>query len=214
MILSIPLALLRISRNRWAAWPASGYILFFRGTPLLVQLFIIYYGLAQFQTIRESFMWPILREPHWCAIIALSLNTTAYTAEIFRGAIQSVPWGQIEAGLSLGMSRLLLFRRIIVPKAIVFALPGYTNEVILLLKGSALASTVTIMELTGVTRNIIARTFKPIELFLVAGCIYLLLTFIITRLFMIVEYRLTAQRRPVKESKQTLEEQMLSRETA
>jgi ABC-type arginine/histidine transport system permease subunit len=141
------------------------------------------------------------------------LNTTAYTAEIFRGAIQSVPWGQIEAGLSMGMSRFLLFRRIIGPKAIVFALPGYTNEVILLLKGSALACTVTIMELTGVTRNIIARTFKPIELFLLAGCIYLFMTFIITRLFMIVEYRLTAQRRPVMESKQILDEQLLSRES-
>jgi polar amino acid transport system permease protein len=179
----------------------------------LVQLFIIYYGLSQFEAIRASFLWSVLKEPYWCSIIAFSLNTTAYTAEIFRGAIQSVPWGQIEAGMSLGMSRFLLFRRIIVPKAIVFALPGYTNEVILLLKGSALACTVTIMELTGITRNIIARSFKPIELFLLAGGIYLFLTFIITRLFMLLEYRLTAEKRPVRQSKQILDEQLLKRET-
>jgi polar amino acid transport system permease protein len=213
MILAIPLALLRISQKSWLALPAYGYILFFRGTPLLVQLFIIYYGLSQFSFVRESFLWSVLREPYWCSIIALALNTAAYTGEILRGAIQSVSWGQVEAGLSVGMSRFLLFKRIIAPQAVVLALPGYTNEVILLLKGSALACTVTLMELTGVTRNIIARTYKPIELFLLAGCIYLLLTFIITRLFMILEYKLTAQRRAAKETKQILDEQLLSRET-
>lgn len=201
MVLAVPIALLRLSKHKWMMAPAFGYIFFFRSTPLLVQLFIVYYGLSQFPSIRSSFLWPILREPYWCSIIAFTLNTSAYTAEILRGAIQSVPWGQIEAGLAMGMSRFLLFRRIIIPQAILIALPGYTNEVILLLKSSALASTVTLLELTGMTRNIIAVTFKPIELYVTAGCIYLMLVFLITRTFFGIEHLYSAHRRPSKRSR-------------
>lgn len=191
LIISIPIAILRISKKWYLKGSAYTYIFIFRGTPLLVQLFIIYYGLSQFSIIRNSaLLWPILRDPFWCAIIALTLNTAAYTAEIIRGAIQSVLTGQIEAGRSVGMSRLLLFRRIVIPQAAILALPGYSNEVILLLKASSLASTVTLMELTGVTRSIVSQSYKPIEAFLTAGIIYLILIFMLTRVFMFLEYKL------------------------
>ena len=117
LILAIPLALLRVAHPKWLRAPAYGYIFFFRGTPLLVQIFIIYYGFSQFEAVRESILWPALREPYWCAIIAFTLNTSAYSAEIFRGAIQAVALGQIEAGLSMGMPRFHLFRRIVGPQA-------------------------------------------------------------------------------------------------
>jgi His/Glu/Gln/Arg/opine family amino acid ABC transporter permease subunit len=198
MILAIPLALLRVSRPILLRGPAYGYIFFFRGTPLLVQIFLIYYGFSQFEAVRESILWPVLSEPYWCAIIAFTLNTSAYTAEVFRGAIQAVALGQIEAGLSMGMPRFHLFRRIVGPQAARLALQGYGNEVILLVKSSSLASTVTLLEITGMTRNIIADTFMPIELFALAAAIYLLLIFIITRLFMLVEHWLSAHMRPPK----------------
>ena len=199
MILAIPLALLRVSRLILLRGPAYGYIFFFRGSPLLVQIFLIYYGFSQFEAVRESILWPVLSEPYWCAIIAFTLNTSAYTAEVFRGAIQGVALGQIQAGLSMGMPRFHLFRRIVGPQAARLALQGYGNEVILLVKSSSLASTVTLLEITGMTRNIIADTFMPIELFALAAAIYLLLIFIITRLFMLVEHWLSAHMRPPKD---------------
>jgi len=196
LTMAIPLALMRNSRNRWLMVPSFGYIFFFRGTPLLVQMFLVYYGLSQFASIRASLLWPVLRDPYWCAIIAFTLNTAAYTGEILRGAIKAVPHGQIEAAYSVGMSRFLLFWRIIGPQGLILALPGYTNEVILLLKGTALASTITMMEITGITRKIIAETYKPLELFLLAACIYIVITIVLTRLSNLVEYHFTAHRRP------------------
>ena len=199
MILAVPLALMRVSHRLWFFAPSYGYIFFFRGTPLLVQIFLVYYGLSQFDLIKESSLWPILREPYWCAVIAFTLNTAAYTAEILRGAILAIPHGQIEAAKAMGMSRFLLLRRIIAPQALILALPGYSNELILLLKGSALASTITLLELTGITRKIIAETYKPFELFLLAACIYVLITFVLTRIFHWVEHYYTAYRRPPEE---------------
>ena len=128
MLMAMPLALMRVSKRIWCVAPAYGYIFFFRGTPLLVQIFLVYYGLSQFDWVKESIIWPILREPYWCAIIAFTLNTAAYTGEILRGAIQAIPHGQIEAAQSVGMSRIMLLRRIIAPQALVIALPGYSNE--------------------------------------------------------------------------------------
>ncbi len=202
VILAIPLALLRVSRSLWLRSPAYGYIFFFRGTPLLVQIFLIYYGFSQFEAVRDSILWSVLREPYWCAIIAFTLNTSAYTAEIFRGAIQAVGLGQIEAGLSMGMPRFHLYRRIVGPQAARLALQGYGNEVILLVKSSSLASTITLLEITGMTRNLIADTFMPIELFALAAVIYLFLIFLITRLFILIEHWLTAHMRPPKKIKQ------------
>ncbi|WP_372017319.1 ABC transporter permease [Tistrella mobilis] len=188
--LALVVAMARISQNPLLGWFGRGYIFFFRGTPLLVQLFLIYYGLSQFPAIRSSFLWPILREPYWCAIIAFALNTSGYTAEILRGAIQAVPRGQIEAAQALGMSRALTFRRIILPIAIRYGFPAYSNEVILMIKASALASTITILDLMGVTRTLISRTFAVTELFLAAGVIYLVITLLLTRVFARVEARL------------------------
>ncbi|MCP3867424.1 MAG: ABC transporter permease [Gammaproteobacteria bacterium] len=189
-VLSIPLALMRTSANPLIRGIPLGYTFFFRGTPLLVQLFLFYYGLAQFDAVRESIFWPYLREAYWCALIVFTLNTTAYTTEILRGAIQAVPNGEIEAAQSIGMSRALMFRRITLPLAYRIALPAYSNEIILMLKGSALASTITLLDLTGMARTIIARTYMPIEIFFAAGCIYLLLTFIFVQLYRLFERRM------------------------
>ncbi len=196
LCLAIPLALARVSKNPFLWMPVYGFIFVFRGTPLLVQIFIIYYGLAQSEAVRESIFWPILKEAYWCAIITFTLNTSAYTAEILRGAIQAVPHGEIEAARALGMPRLLVLRRVTVPRAFRLALPAYGNEIILILKGSALASTITLLDLTGVARVIVARTFAPYELFLMAALMYIALTFVIVRALKYAEWRLSPHLRP------------------
>ncbi len=190
-LVAFGVALLRLSGNRVVEMLAAAYVFVFRGTPLLVQIFLVYYGLGQFEFIRESILWPFLREPYWCAILALTLNTGAYTSEVLRGAILSVPQGQVEAARACGMSRALAFRRIVLPVAIRQMLPAYGNEVILMVKATSLASTITLMEVTGIARRMIAQTFAVFELFIVAGAIYLVLNFVATRLIKFAEWRLT-----------------------
>jgi polar amino acid transport system permease protein len=187
MVLALPLAALRTAQSPVLWVPAYGYIIFFRGTPLLVQIFLIYYGTGQFDWIRGTPLWPLLREAYWCAILAFSLNTAAYTAEILRGAIQAVPRGEIEAALALGMSRWLVFRLISLPRAFRLALPAYGNEIILVIKSSSLASTITLLDITGVARTLVAHTYAPYEVFLVAGALYLVLVLATTRLLAAVE---------------------------
>lgn len=194
-VVAFALALMRVSRRWWLDMPARAYIFAFRGTPLLVQIFIIYYGLSQFVAVRESFLWPFLREAYWCALLALALNTAAYSAEIIRGGLLSVPAGQIEAARACGMPRFLLFRRIIVPQAIRQMLPGYSNEVILMVKSTSLASTITIMEITGIAAKLISANYRPVEVFVCAGAIYLTLNFIVARLFGLLEWWLWPERR-------------------
>ncbi len=189
-IASIPLAMMRLSQNKLLSNLVLSYTFFFRGTPLLVQLFLFYYGLAQFDAVRESILWPILREAYWCALIVFTLNTCAYTTEIMRGAIQAVPQGELEAASAVGMSAFTRVRRITLPLAYRIALPAYSNEIILMLKGSALASTITLLDLTGMARTIIARTYMPVEIFFAAGCIYLLLTFLFVQTYRLVERRM------------------------
>jgi octopine/nopaline transport system permease protein len=189
-------AVIRRSRIAWASRVMGIYVFAIRGTPLLVQIFLIYYGLGQFEWIRESFFWPVLRNPFWCAIIALSINTTAYGSEIIRGGLESVPWGEVEAGRSIGMSGVLLFRRIIFPVAIRQALPAYGNEVILMVKATSLASTITIMEMTGVANVIMAENYRPLEAFIIAGSVYLLINFILTRIVQSIEWYLSGHLRP------------------
>ena len=189
--LAVGLALLRLSNNTFLSFFAKTYIFYFRGTPLLVQIFLIYYGIAQFEIIRESFVWSFFKEAYWCGILALTLNTCAYSSEIIRGGIQSVPFGQIESAKSVGMSGFLLYRRIILPIAFRQALPAYGNEMILMVKATSLVSTITLMEVTGIARLIIAKTFSPVEVFIVAGLIYLTINFIITRLVNFCEIKLT-----------------------
>ena len=166
---------------------ARAYVWMFRGTPALVQLFVIYYGLAQFEWLRETPAWVLLREPFWCCVIAFSLNSGAYTAEILRGAISGVPAGQIEAARSLSLRPVAAFRTVVWPQALRLALPPYGNEVIGMLKTTALASTVTMAEITGVAETIAAETFAPYEVFLSAAVIYLILVWIFERGLAVVE---------------------------
>jgi octopine/nopaline transport system permease protein len=187
LIIGLGFAILRLNKNIFINKFAYGYSYLFRGTPLLVQIFIIYYGLAQIEYLRSTFLWTIIKEPYWCAIIAFSLNTGAYTSEILRSAFQTIKAGVIEAGKSLGISNRIIFYKIQIPIAIRQSLPAYGNEIILMLKGTSLASTVTLMDLTGVAKYIISTTFKPIEVFIVAGSIYLFMTFCIHNLIKFLE---------------------------
>ncbi len=190
-ILALLLALARLSGVAVLNWFARLYVFVFRATPLLVQIFLIYYGLGQFPVIRHSIVWPFLRDPYWCAVLALTLNTAAYASEIIRGGLLSVPHGQIEAARACGMHRLLMFRRIILPLAIRQALPGYGNEMISMVKATSLASIITLMEVTGVAAKIISETYRAIEVFVVSGAIYLAINFVLTRLIQFAEYRLS-----------------------
>ncbi len=196
-LMAVPIGLARHSDNWWIRALPYGYIFFFRGTPLLVQIFLVYYGVSQFEAVRESALWPYLREPYWCAIIAFCLNTSAYTAEILRGALGAIPKGEVEAAKVLGMGKALMYRRILLPRAFGMIVPAYGNEIILMLKGSALASTITLLDLTGMARTIIARTYTPIEIFLSAGIIYLAMSMLVIWLFRCIERRQNAHLRPV-----------------
>ena len=187
LFIGLLFAVMRMNRNTIINKFAYGYSYLFRGTPLLVQIFIIYFGLGQIEFIRESIAWVILKEPYWCAIIAFALNTGAYTSEILRSAFQTISRGYIEAGKSLGISNKIIFYKIQIPIAIKQSLPAYGNEIILMLKGTSLASTVTLMDLTGVAKYIISTTFKPVEVFIVAGGIYLFMTFIIHNVIKFLE---------------------------
>ena len=187
LFIGLLFAILRMNKNPIVNKFAYGYSYVFRGTPLLVQIFIIYFGLGQIEYLRSTFLWVILKEPYWCAIIAFALNTGAYTSEILRSAFQTIKPGLIEAGKGLGIPNKVIFYKIQIPIAIKQSLPAYGNEIILMLKGTSLASTVTLMDLTGVAKYIISTTFKPIEVFIVAGGIYLFMTFCVHNLIKFLE---------------------------
>ena len=193
LFLGLFFSILRLNKNIFINKFAYGYSYVFRGTPLLVQIFIIYFGLGQIEYLRTTFLWSILKEPYWCAIIAFTLNTGAYTSEILRSAFQTIKPGIIEAGKSLGISNWIIFYKIQIPIAIRQSLPAYGNEIILMMKGTSLASTVTLMDLTGVAKYIISTTFKPIEVFIVAGGIYLFMTFIIHNVIKYLEKKYSFQ---------------------
>jgi len=187
LFIGLLFAILRLNKNIFINKFEYVYSYVFRGTPILVQIFIIYFGLVQIESLRSSFLWVILKEPYWCAIISFALNTGAYTSEILRSAFQTIKPGIIEAGKSLGISNKIIFYKIQIPIAIRQSLPAYGNEIILMMKGTSLASTVTLMDLTGVAKYIISTTFKPIEVFIVAGGIYLFMTFIIHNVIKFLE---------------------------
>ena len=187
LFIGLLFSILRLNKNIFINRFAYGYSYLFRGTPLLVQIFIIYFGLGQIEYLRTTFLWVILKEPYWCAIIAFALNTGAYTSEILRSAFQTIKPGIIEAGQSLGISSKNIFYKIQIPIAIRQSLPAYGNEIILMMKGTSLASTVTLMDLTGVAKYIISTTFRPVEVFIVAGGIYLFMTFIFHNLIKFLE---------------------------
>jgi len=189
LALAVPVALLGASRRWYLELPAKAYIYVFRGTPLLIQMYIIYYGLAQFEAVRESLLWPVLREAYWCALLSFALNTAGYTGEILRGAIANTPHGELEAARSVGMSRRQIYSRIVLPSAFRRALPAYGNEVIFMLHGSALAGVITLVDLFGAARIVNSRHFVPFESFIAAGAFYLALTFLIAWGFKLWERR-------------------------
>ena len=193
LFIGLLFAILRLNKNPFINKFAYGYSYIFRGTPLLVQIFIIYFGLGQIEYFRTTFLWAVFKEPYWCAIIAFALNTGAYTSEILRSAFQTIKPGIIEAGKSLGISSKIIFYKIQIPVAIRQSLPAYGNEIILMMKGTSLASTVTLMDITGVAKYIISTTFKPIEVFIVAGGIYLFMTFIIHNFIKYLEKKFSFQ---------------------
>jgi len=194
--LAVPLALMAVSKISFCRYPAKTYIYFFRGTPLLVQMFIIYYGMGQFEAIRESFFWIIFKEAYWCAIMAFTLNTAGYTAEILRGTIEQTPFGEIEAAKASGMTKATMYRRIILPGSFRRALPAYGNEVIFMLHGSALAGVITIVDLFGAAKIVNSRYFVPFESFITAGFFYLCCTFCIVWFFKWVEKHWFSHLRP------------------
>ncbi|TXH35773.1 MAG: ABC transporter permease [Rhodospirillaceae bacterium] len=196
-LMAVPIAMARISPNPFLWMPSYLYILLMRGTPLLVQIYLIYYGLGQILPgtwVRHSFLWPYLRDGFWYAIVALSLNTAGYTGEILRGAIQAVPHGEIEAGKAFGMSPWLVLRRITLPRAIRICLPTMSTETILLLKSTSLAATITVMDVLGTARWIQKQTFRIYEPLIAAGLIYVTLVFILTRLLNWLERSLNKDR--------------------
>lgn len=196
--LALPLALMRVSKSPWVNFPAWLYTYVIRGTPMLVQLFLIYYGLAQFEFIRDSFMWPYFSSATFCACLAFAINTSAYTAEILAGSLKATPPGEIEAAKAMGMSRAKLYRRILLPSALRRALPQYSNEVIMMLHTTSLASIVTLIDITGAARTVSAQYYMPFEAFITAGLFYLALTFILVRLFKLAERRWLAYMAPRK----------------
>lgn len=195
-VCAVPLALLRLSKNPLIWMPVYGYIFFFRGTPLLVQIFLIYYGVGQFRPFMQDLgLWTLFREAYFCALLTLTLNTAAYSAELFRGGIQGVSHGEIEAARASGMSGWLLYRRIILPKALRLTLPAYSNEVVYLFQSTSLVSIITLMDLTGVARVIVARSFDVYEIYITAGILYLCITYGILWVFKAVEHRVSGHLR-------------------
>lgn len=203
LILAVPLALMRIASNPLLRVPAFAVIFVMRGTPLITQIFLIYYGLAQFDFIHDTVLWDFelngeqwtfglwdwVREPWFCAVLAFSINTAAYVAEVLRGGIEGVPYGEVEAARACGMNRATLYRRIILPRAFRISLPALSNEAVILMKSSALASTITILDLMGQTRILVAKSLASIQYFLIAGVIYYVLVLIMDHGFKWAERR-------------------------
>ncbi len=188
-VLALLFALGRVSKIKLLSRTIASYIFVIRGTPLLVQIYLIYFGLGSVKFIRESFLWYALKEPFWCGVIALTINTVAYGAEILRGGIQSIEKSQVESGLSLGFGKFLLLRKVILPIAIRKVLPSYGNELILMVKATSLVSLTTYMEMTGIARKIMAKTFAPVEAFIAAGILYLFLNFLMVQFVKYLEWK-------------------------
>jgi polar amino acid transport system permease protein len=196
LVLAVVTLLMRISGRWFLVTPAVVFIYIFRGTPILVQIFVIYYGLPQFEAIRESVLWPFLREPFWCCILALSLNAGAYVSEILRGGVLGVDKGLLEAASALGISKTHRFIYITSPIAIRLSLPAYSNDIISMTKATALASTVTLLDMTGVARTLVAQTFAPYEIFISVALIYMAMAWMIQKGFGMAETRMSRHLKP------------------
>lgn len=191
-LFAVLLTAMQFSGSRLLSAISQIYIFALRGTPLLVQIFLIYYGLGQFRQNLEALgLWSIFRDPYWCAMLALSLNTAAYMSEIFRGGLAAVPSQQVEAARACGMSGILLLRRIVFPIALRQALPAFGNELILMVKATSLASVITMMEVTGIAAKLISQSYRPVEVFVAAGAVYLILNFALTRAVALLEWKIS-----------------------
>ncbi len=195
-LLSVPLAVARVAPQQWINKPVWLFTYVLRGTPLLVQLFIIYHGLAQFEAVRTSMAWVLLKNAWFCAWLAFTLNSTAYTTEIFAGALRATAIGEIEAARSYGLGRFKLYSRILLPGALRRALPQYSNEVVGLMHATAIASTVTLVDITRVARDVNATHLLVTESFGVAAVIYFVLTFTLVGIFKLLEHRYLRHLRP------------------
>ncbi len=196
LAIALPLGVMRASPKGWLSGPVWGFTYVIRGTPMLVQLFLIYYGFAQFEWMRESAFWIWFKSAWFCAMLAFTVNTCAYTTEIIAGAIKATNAGELEAARSMGMSRSTVLRRILLPSALRRALPAYSNEAIMMLHGTSLASVVTLIDLTGAAREMNSRFYLPFEAFLTAGAFYLVLTFILVGAFRAAENRWLVHLKP------------------
>lgn len=198
LLLAVPLALMRVSKRRAVNMPAWLYTYAIRGTPMLVQLYLIYYGFGQFDAVKASVFWPWLSDATFCACLAFAINTSAYSAEILAGSLKATPHGEIEAAKAIGMTRFKLYSRILLPSALRRALPQYSNEVIMMLHATSLASVVTLVDITGAAKTVNSQFYLPFEAYITAGVFYLLLTFILVRLFKLAERRWLAYLAPRK----------------
>ncbi|GGZ90433.1 amino acid ABC transporter permease [Ignatzschineria ureiclastica] len=198
LLFAIPLSIFSLSKNKMIRLPIEAFSYFFRGTPLLVQIYLIYFGLGQFEAVRNSgWLWDnVLTDAYKCALIAFTLNTCAYTIEIFKGALKHTPKGEIEAGIAFGMNKFTLFRRIIFPSGFRRALPAYSNEVIFMLHGTAQASVLTLVDILGWARKVYSITYSPFIPFLIAAIVYLILTFALVAIFRYCERRWLSYLKP------------------
>jgi arginine/ornithine transport system permease protein len=188
-VLSLPLAMARVSSRRWLSSPVWMFTYVIRGTPLLVQIYLLYHGLAQFEWIRESAAWYFLKSAWFCAWAAFALNSTAYTTEIFAGALRATPSGELEAAESFGLTRLQIYGRILWPGALRRALPQFGNEVVMVMHATSIASAVSLVELTRVARDVYSDHLLPAEAFGTVAVFYFLLTFTLVGLFKLLERR-------------------------
>ena len=195
-LLSIPLAMARVSRHAWLSWPVWAFTYVVRGTPLLVQLFMVYFGLAQFEVVRESAAWPMLRSAWFCAWLTFAINSTAYTTEIFAGALKNTPNGELEAARSLGLSATQVYRRILWPGALRRALPQYGNELVMVMHATSIASAVTIVELTRTARDVYYNNLAPLEAFGLVAVFYFAITFTLVGLVKLLERRFLRHLQP------------------
>jgi arginine/ornithine transport system permease protein len=197
-VVSVPLAVARVSARPWLSRPVWFFTYVIRGTPLLVQLFIVYYGFAQFPALRESVLWPLLREAWFCAWLAFAVNTTAYTTEIFAGALRATPAGEVEAARAYGLAGWKLYSRVLLPSALRRAIPQYSNEVVGMMHATAIASTVTLVDVTRVARDVYANHLLPAEAFGTAAVIYFALTFSMVGAFKLLERRFLRHLAPAR----------------
>lgn len=198
LLLSVPLSVARVSPRAWLSWPVASYTFVIRGTPLLVQMFIIYYGFAQIEWLRQSIAWELFKNAWFCAWLAFALNTTAYTTEIFAGALKATNSGELEAARSVGLSEWQVYTRILLPSALRRALPQYSNEAVGMMHATAIASAVTLVDLTRVARDVYANHLVITESFGTVAVFYFALTFGLVGLFKLAEKKWLKHLQPIQ----------------